>query len=1496
MTRIEIAFRLRIHDPDTATPSDGTVDFTLDDLADVPQFGGQIVEPTGGRSILGQWSFSVVDADGIITSNISDPTTGRADLIGRLAEIQENRNSGGWATVSVGRLTGLSVLEDSQAKYTVEISDERWVERNTRLFTEADTAYLWPSGMRYPWRGLLTLPSGSDPVKVLQTSGNRVRLEASSLDPLSSDVAAWIRRDVVAEPVPDRADGEGNFQHLRCLIGSTEYPVISLGDLDGSNLFASLDEPFPAGSTLKFWVWAPGGVSPASCRLWAPTAPPSATLPLHLGTTAFIGDPHRFGYKRPFRLLEELYELAGVRYDSDAIAALQADTSYPDMGWRITDPNLDLAQFVEEQIYAPLGVVPFVDDSGRVSPRSIRLPAAADFDPSTAFVLDESNCRTAPTFSHQADEVVNVVTVEGRRYRRMGVDGRDRARLTSFPADYVEEFEVNVGPTEYESVTQGVGPRPKTFKAHGLLAADENPVGGLLPEFVRSIEEQTAWLTAETFDRFGDGPVWGSLTALRTPEDGSGRTAEDLQPGDLFILDIPTFPNMATRLRGGARVVQAMSIRPGPQGIAIEFLDAGPNLQPLLTPTISVALSGSNPRHAVALTIGSIPSGARVQVRVGIGSGSEFQRTFDDLSSGSVVSGLPSGTLIRVQVRAAAPGRVRSLWSSTASVTTNALPAPTSLAATVVGRAVKLSWTPAASGYPLMPVFRTAGGGAWTNALEAPLPPGSGVFTFAPQAASTSYDWGVRHVDQFGGLGTVAHVTEATSTARQLGSPLRPQVLQGRAEGGLEDLPPEKLWVGVGIHVGFLPAEPSASTVAEVSTDSGFSSVDLEVTVAPGARSIFILTGALDETVRYVRLIHRRDGNTDSDPSPVVSSKPTALLDTPGNDAFPGGFAEVFEKDGGELEIFLQSGGDVNTDGASYAWSKNPAPEEYPEVDDDSRSVGPLPFWENLNDDGDPPEDEIFTVGDVVMIRVRFRNTEIGFGQEFLIRHVYGDDPALARGPAVTWRQAIPDPPNTEDHQAVEFVVTDSSDEVALWYQEYAEGGSPAEWDAELHRHTDDDGTPDDTGYASDPLVIKVEVDRPAEGGTARILRYRGENGEGVFSDEQVLRVDGDREPSGKFLVPNLAVDDTAAFVPDSDDPDAGSWRVRIKEVARGEDDDFDSVTWSDGANEVAGSIMDALTPLTGKTLSSTNQFNIEGYFLGTPSTVGATQQASARSKVVRAIIRATPQQVALDRVELYNPTSGPFPLAVLRIRAFVRVPGATASVRSVLTVTPWDGAAYDPQVVRTADVNVSPTAGLLELVCPTTGGGPNTFKLKDQIDSWDIDLYDAPGGASGSGNLIASFRLLVDVLAHAVGAGQVQLYKTDGEGDRVSADALRLGDDGRGDGVFLAADGAVLKLRDSASAGTVGTTWAPDYRDGACQFASLGADTTLLVPTNWGTGRPMNLRIALNGHALTFQGSRFYAAEGSLPTLEGVVFLSIVQVATNYVVIAALSDLGAVS
>src|SRR5690606_7205227 len=178
-------------------------------------------------------------------------------------------------------------------------------------------------------------------------------------------------------------------------------------------------------------------------------------------------------------------------------------------------------------------------------------------------------------------------------------------------------------------------------------------------------------------------------------------------------------PNPATGSRSGKRLVQVLKRDILPIGYRYEVLDAGPALQPLTAPSVSVALDPSNPKHAIKVTLSSVPAGATATVEVAYDS--DFERivhVVPGLSDGTHAIGpLASGTQVYVRAESTAPGRIRSLSSATQTTTTQALAAPTNVAATASGRTIRLDWEPTEPGYALMPTLD--GDDALPSALPA---------------------------------------------------------------------------------------------------------------------------------------------------------------------------------------------------------------------------------------------------------------------------------------------------------------------------------------------------------------------------------------------------------------------------------------------------------------------------------------------------------------------------------------------------------------------------------------------------------------------------------------------------------------------------------------------------------------------------------------------------------------------------------------------------------
>lgn len=1003
MSHRDVRYEVRVHQVGVTNPTDGTVDYVLTALAEPPRFGGQLIQPTSGGAGSAPWELQLVDLNGAVTSRLANPE-GRLHQLGRVAEVRQAINGAPHTRTRVGRITGLG--ESASGKYRMQVSDERWIERRVSFFDQADTTQLYPPGLRYPFR---TIPVTAEKatIQVLEVNGSRKRLQLTSPWGLSGDIIQWIRDDVADDPDPERTDDLGNFVHLRLEAEGTNLEVIRFGN--AQDVLSTLDQVDPdRGVNMTVWVADPGGALPGAVgarfkgALWAPTAPPSPTLPLHVG----VHDPtHSLGYiGNGWALVEKLYLAKGIRIDAAQFALLKASPHYPRPGWRLTEvPSDDLASWLQRKWYGPIGAVPFVNDDGEISPRAVRMP---DADPSSdayldlpnAFEFNASNLAAPPLWDALASEVVNVVRARWvylkYAYLTGGVAGqsvasRARPSLPWSAADLIVE-EQRSAEWQYPESVNALGEQPAEYDLSGLSPGGES-ANPFFPQGLFEadhLSRMLAWLRRELWDRWGSGAPRGRLLARPDAEDGQGRTPEDLEPGTFVLVNLASFPNPATNARGGTRLVQLLNKVPSPRGLAFDFVDAGPSLQPLQTPSVSVVANPTDPRHAIDVTISGVPAGASAKVEVGFGAASDFPRKFQGKANGTfTIRGLPSGTDHRVRVQAHAPQRIRSAWSAVSQVTTQALAAPTIVGgATVSGWTMELEFTPAEPGYSIMPVMRLGTSGPFFEQLTRPLEPSSTLYAFRGESSSALYEIGVQHVDPFGGASPVAAVQATTAAgARQLAEPRRIQVLQGRPETGDLDLPPSELSIGNGVEIGWHPTEPHAGVLLEVSTDPAFATLEQIVRVEPGSVRGFVFT-PLDGQTRHVRPYHAQEGYDDSTAAPVVSAKPTALLGAAVPDSFAGGYARLTERSDFTIGMSAGDGGDPSTDRVYYEYEVNPVDEDAPlTVDETSpfldREAGDLPFSDALDDPSNPGNPLPSANGLVVVLEAAFWNRERGFGQ-----------------------------------------------------------------------------------------------------------------------------------------------------------------------------------------------------------------------------------------------------------------------------------------------------------------------------------------------------------------------------------------------------------------------------------------------------------------------------------------------------------------------------------
>lgn len=740
-----------------------TVAFELEaQLGSVPVVGGQVIRPAQGRTESRPWTIEVVDADGIITSHIGDPSTGRAWLHGRLVRVRLSVDGGPWVTLDTGRLTGLTE-GDGPGLYTIQVHDERWVERQALVFASGSpTMQIYPAGTLGIFRGSPWAGDTRGEWKRTHMGAFGRMIAGIKLDhagPISQETVDYIR-NLVTRRDDYGADNTARLPLYTESLGFSdggpstewggEFPIVAISKSENDWVpgqhGTGLDsfDPRKDRFSLVFWVDTLGAIwrgGKHTARISAPEGPPTRDIPRHIGLRKdFVSGPAA-GID-PFELVEQLYVEHGVRFNPTVLNALKH--RYPPVSFRPTKVE-PLARWLEDHIYGPLLVAAFTDSEGRVAPRSIAMPMMTQAEFDGLFEFNAGNLAEHPTWDHTSRDTVNVLNIEVEDY--LYIDD-ERAKVDSdYGLDRLKHIEDTI---VLEHDTLEHVPRSElTIQARGLWGAARD---GVIQTLAR-----------EMFDRFGDGPIRGVMFGLRS--------TESVQPGDFVKINLETFPNPALNARGGVRIVQILSRIVHPDGFEFEFLDAGAALQPIPAPTIAVALNPDDPRHAVDVTISALAAGARATLQVSLtGDFSQIVRSVPNLSAGlTTIGSLPSGSPIYVRAVATMPERIRGVWSSTQSVTTDPISAPTGLTASDITRhTAQLTWTPGGAAYGIEVLVRQGSAPPqWTDEhVVAVLDPGAlryGLTTLAgPGIAHTA---AVRHLDRFGGRSAVATRAITTTSA-----------------------------------------------------------------------------------------------------------------------------------------------------------------------------------------------------------------------------------------------------------------------------------------------------------------------------------------------------------------------------------------------------------------------------------------------------------------------------------------------------------------------------------------------------------------------------------------------------------------------------------------------------------------------------------------------------------------------------------------------------------
>jgi len=814
MTQITKEVRLRVFDHGEEPPS-GSIDFTITvDVGAKVSVGRQRVNILTGAASTQGGRITIVDASEALTARLATGA-GRADLLRRVVDVQVDEDGGGWATVAVRRLMGIS--ESGQVgQYEVDLEDERTIERGEDIWTtnETDATKLYASGHLLP---AFIEPMGSDHEQygpfdhiwyrhdypdanfIVSHESNTTVLVPLSLPAAQPPWAPASDPPPIPLPIPQYGHGkymtsgveeqikndihtviqwsfldppatitEGSYKHLRCRVRTTadavaDYEVLTIVaqgalivPIGAGSIYLPLHE-MDENTILRAVVVDNGGnltngATIVRAHLYMPSAPPTDVAPL------FVGGRHGI---HPVQLAKQLYEASGVRIDAASFTAL-IGRPYPRVRFRISGPA-KLGKWLQENIFKPFMLMPLIDDLGRISLASVAVPRDADI-PGSPFTFSNANTKGSPTFRHRADQMVTRCVFKYMADREARILTWD----TNSEEGIIIESEETLPPYDHDRVDD-FGVHEKTYSLRGI-----HERGAVIPNPFGSDVSYTSalWvgdlLSRNIFDRFGDGPVDGRIKAM-------GAAAAKV-PSDFVKIDVDSYPDMKTGARGGARIVQLLAKEWELDGYEFDYLDAGPDLQPLSAPTVTATKSSDNGYHWLDVNVSAFPSNADYVI-VEIAANSSTPGATSELwgqcgiytRSGSgtfTVPQLASGLKYYVRAYATGFGYFSSDYSSSDDATLDSLPAPTISVGSQTGSTAVVTVSAFGnSNYPIRLELAKATCASGGRVFLTDLEEGRSAFTIEGMDISSTYCVSAAHIDDFGGVGsedTAQFATTAT--------------------------------------------------------------------------------------------------------------------------------------------------------------------------------------------------------------------------------------------------------------------------------------------------------------------------------------------------------------------------------------------------------------------------------------------------------------------------------------------------------------------------------------------------------------------------------------------------------------------------------------------------------------------------------------------------------------------------------------------------------------
>lgn len=811
----------------TATSlSTALVDFTIDNahLAGVPVITGSRVRPLEGRIEARPWTVNVLDSSSFFTKQIGD-SGGRLDLLNRFVQARLSIDGSTYAPVAGGRLVD-AINADNIATWQMTVQDEWLAGAETQVFT-TNTTLLYPPRPLHGYKGIgegyAAVGTATRIVVNASTAFTKRKLWLVSLHaggggapPLPDISVNFIRSDLLSTSVG--LSTAGSFRYLRFRSGGTDYKVVGFktNQTQITTPTHPNAHPFPDpedhlfnsdelrnhqsnGGPLNFWVAASstafGGTGSKTFQLsdavslHAMTAPPSEATPLHIWPGWSSGNP--YGTVHPMQVLKDI--LDGVYSSSSESLPYYSTESFTGtkdirrltavgVAFRITQTDT-LRNWVTDNLLAPHGVVGLGDARGKVAFKSIlQADPQLGYSTSNLYSFTSTNLRLPhPDWRTSRREQVTQVKVNAESINRSGMfnTGQPRpggpnvaASGNTIGGDGISAKTVQASFNHDRVARYGTFPVTYNFAGYGYVG-DLTPTA--FPQWLTDLQYYGQYYTKKVFDRYGDGPIQGTLYALPG--------ASTVQPGDFAKLTLGSFPNPAAGgARGGTRLVQILTKDITPEGYAYEYLDAGGQAAPLTSPTLTLSSSTLSPKFAVKVTVsGGVPSGGGVQLFMAESATTVaptstsaawhpvYTTTPLVTATGSyLLPRLKSGTRFFVCGQAQASNAPYSARSTPVTKVTASITSPSALTmSNLKAQTVDATWTLGDVAYPLdFHVDDSTSATPTTANRVFRLIAGTDRASLANLTPSQKYRSWVRHADPYGGFSGFDSTTfTMTSTA-----------------------------------------------------------------------------------------------------------------------------------------------------------------------------------------------------------------------------------------------------------------------------------------------------------------------------------------------------------------------------------------------------------------------------------------------------------------------------------------------------------------------------------------------------------------------------------------------------------------------------------------------------------------------------------------------------------------------------------------------------------